>query len=241
MNVRNFIAGGLLACAPLAHAIDLDTDFTLEAKVGIFSDYRTRGISQTQNDPALQGSLTLAHSSGLYAGVWSSNVDFGYGSSTRQELDYYAGYFWQVSDDVTLDTSYIKYVYPRQGDFNYGEYHAELRAWGVLLGGNYSDNFNGDQAMLYSYVGYAMQLPNDIGLETRYGRNDYKDPSWFANDGSSRDAYYEWQVKLSRMMLSLDWSVSYIDTDLSKAECASYLGFNDICSATVVASVGKSF
>ncbi|QXI36396.1 TorF family putative porin [Pseudomonas xantholysinigenes] len=241
MNLRNFIGGGLLACAPLANAIDLDVDFSLEAKIGVFSDYRTRGISQTQNDPALQGSLTLAHSTGLYAGVWSSNVDFGFGNSTRQELDYYAGYFWQVSDDVTLDTSYIKYVYPRQGNFNYGEYHAELRAWGVLLGGNYSDNFNGDQAMFYSYAGYAMQLPYDISLETRYGRNDYKDPSWFANDGSSRDAYHEWQVKLSRMMLSLDWSVSYIDTDLSQAECASYLGFNDICSATVVASVGKSF
>lgn len=241
MRPRTFIAGGLLVCTPFAHAIELNDDFSLEAKVGIFSDYRTRGISQTQNDPALQGSLTLAHSSGLYAGVWSSNVDFGFGSRTRQELDYYAGYFWQISDDVTLDTSYIKYVYPRQGNFNYGEYHAELRAWGVLLGGNYSDDFNGDQSMLYNYVGYGTLLPHDIGLEVRYGRNDYKDPSWFANDGSSRNAYHEWEVELSRTMLSLDWSLSYIDTNLSQAECASYLGFKDVCSATLVASVSKGF
>ena len=241
MTPRNLIAGGLFACAPLVHAIDLSEDLSLEAKAGIFSDYRTRGISQTQNDPALQGSLTLAHASGLYVGAWSSNVDFGFDSRTRQELDYYAGYFWQISDDVTLDTSYIKYVYPRQGDLNYGEYHAELRAWGVLLGGNYSDNFNSDQSMLYSYVGYATQLPYDVGLEVRYGRNDYKDPSWFANDGSSRSAYHEWEVELTRNMLSLDWSVSYIDTDLSKAECSSYMGFRDVCSATVVASVGKTF
>ena len=186
-------------------------------------------------------SLTLAHASGLYAGVWSSNVDFGFGSSTRQELDYYAGYFWQINDDVTLDTSYIKYVYPRQGNFNYGEYHTELRAWGVLLGGNYSENFNGDQSMLYSYVGYTTLLPFDTDLLVRYGRNDYKDPSWFANDGTSRDDYHEWEVKLTRTMLSLDWSVSYIDTDLSENECASYLGFKDVCSATVVAAVSKTF
>lgn len=241
MTLRNLIAGGLLACAPQAHAIDLNDDFSLEAKAGLFSDYRTRGISQTQNDPALQGSLTLAHASGLYAGVWSSNVDFGFGSSTRQELDYYAGYFWQINDDVTLDTSYIKYVYPRQGNFNYGEYHTELRAWGVLLGGNYSDNFNGDQSMLYSYVGYTTLLPYDTDLLVRYGRNDYKDPSWFANDGTSRDDYHEWEVKLTRTMLSLDWSISYIDTDLSESECASYLGFKDVCSATVVAAVSKTF
>lgn len=241
MTVRNLIAGGLLICTPLAHAITLNDDLSLEAKAGLFSDYRTRGISQTQNDPALQGSVTLAHSSGLYTGVWSSNVDFGFGSSTRQELDYYAGYFWQINDDVTLDTSYIKYVYPRQGNFNYGEYHAELHAWGVLLGGNYSDNFNGDQSMLYSYVGYTTLLPYDTELRVRYGRNDYKDPSWFSNDGASRDDYHEWEVKLTRTLLSLDWSVSYIDTDLSESECASYLGFKDVCSATVVASVSKTF
>ncbi|MDF2795096.1 MAG: hypothetical protein K0S85_2849 [Pseudomonas orientalis] len=241
MTLRNLIAGGLLACAPLAFAIDLNEGFSLEAKTGIFSDYRTRGISQTQNDPALQGSLTLAHSSGLYAGVWSSNVDFGFASSTRQELDYYAGYFWQINDEVTLDTSYIKYVYPRQGNFNYGEYHAELRAWGMLLGGNYSDNFNGAQSMLYSYVGYTTLLPYETDLLVRYGLNDYKDPSWFANDGSNRDQYHEWELKLTRTMLSLDWSVSYIDTDLSESECASYLGFRDVCSATVVASISKGF
>lgn len=241
MNPRILIAGGLLACAPLTQAIEISEDFSLEAKAGIFSDYRTRGISQTQNDPAVQGSLTLNQASGLYVGVWSSNVDFGYGSRTRQELDYYAGYFWQVSDDVTLDTSYIKYAYPRQSSFNYAEYHTELRAWGVLLGANYSDDFNGDQSMLYSYVGYRMMLPYDVGMDVRYGRNDYKDPSWFANDGASRDAYHEWEVKFSRTMLSLDWAVSYIDTDLSRAECASYLGFKDVCSATVVASVGKTF
>src|SRR5690606_14291044 len=55
MTPRDLIAGALLACAPLVHAIDLNDDFSLEAKAGIFSDCRTRGISQTQNDPALQG------------------------------------------------------------------------------------------------------------------------------------------------------------------------------------------
>ncbi|MBA1204388.1 hypothetical protein G7009_21960 [Pseudomonas capeferrum] len=241
MTPRNLIAGGLLFCAPLAHAIDLGEHFILEAKAGLFSDYRTRGISQTQNDPALQGSLTLLHSSGLYVGLWSSNVDFGFGSRTRQEQDYYAGHFWQISDDVTLDTSYIKYVYPRQSALNYGEYHMELRAWGVLLGGNYSDDFNRDQSMLYSYIGYVTQLPYDTGLQVRYGRNDYKDPSWFSGDGGSRGAYQEWEVKFSRTMLSLDWSLSYIDTDLSQAECANYMGFEDVCTATVVMSIGKAF
>jgi hypothetical protein len=35
--------------------------------------------------------------------------------------------------------------------------------------------------------------------------------------------------------------LSYIDTDLSKNQCTSNYGFDDVCSATVVASVSKSF
>ena len=54
--------------------------------------------------------LTLTHSSGLYLGAWSSNVDFGGGLKTRQEIDYYAGWLWQATDEVNLDLGYLKYA-----------------------------------------------------------------------------------------------------------------------------------
>ncbi len=227
--------------APAVQAIELNQDFSLELNAGIYSDYRTRGISQTQNDPALQGSATLLHSSGLYAGVWSSNVDFGYAIHTRQEVDYYAGYYWQINDDIVLDLSYIDYAYPRQSDFNYGEYHVELNVYGAFLGGNYSDDLAGDQSYLYSYLGYRAELPLELGLELRYGQVDYKDPVFFSVNGDDRSSYHEWEAKLSRSLFELDWSLSYVDTDLSKAECASYNGFDDLCSATVVVGVSKTF
>ncbi|MCY1279368.1 hypothetical protein D9M68_335040 [compost metagenome] len=235
------LAGSLLASWTPAQAIELDDDFSLALEAGLFSDYRTRGISQTQNDPAIQGSATLMHASGLYLGVWSSNVDFGFGSRTRQELDYYAGYYWQISDDIALDVSYIDYVYPRLSDFNYSEYHADLNVYGARLGAYYSDDLAGDQSMLYSYLGYGTTLPWDVGAEVRYGVVDYKDPLLVSRGGSARDSYHEWEAKLSRTLLGLDWSLSYIDTDLSEAECASYMGFDDVCSATVVAGVSRSF
>ena len=234
------LAAGLLA--PAAQAIELNQNLFLELNAGLYSDYRTRGISQTQNDPALQGSATLLHGSGLYLGVWGSNVDFATPfDGTRQELDYYAGYYWQISDAIALDASYIKYVYPGQGDFNYAEYHAELSAYGAFVGGNYSDDMAGDQSYLYGYAGYRAELPWDLDLELRLGQVDYKDPVFFSNSGDDRDGYREWEAKLSRSLFELDWSLSYIDTDLSQAECASFNGFDDVCSATVVAGVSKTF
>lgn len=233
--------GTALAPWSLAQAITLSDDFSLGLEAGLLSDYRSRGISQTLGDPALQGSVTLMHSSGLYAGTWSSNVDFGYGSATRQELDYYLGYFWQISDDVALDVAYYDYTYPRQNGLNYSEYYAQLSAYGVSLGGYYSDDVGGDQSMLYSYIGYGATLPYEVSLDARYGHADYKDPIWVSATGATRNSYDEWEVKLSKEVFALTWSLSYIDTDLSAAECFNYMGFDDVCSATLVAGVNKSF
>lgn len=236
-----FWVGCGLAPWSMAKAITLNDDFSLVLDAGLLSDYRSRGISQTQGDPALQGALTLMHSSGVYAGAWSSNVDFGYASATRQELDYYLGYFWQINDEVALDVAYFQYTYPRQSDLNYSEYYAQLSAYGLSLGGYYSDDIAGDQSMLYSYLGYALSLPYELALDLRYGHADYKDPLWVSAAGHTRDSYDEWEVKLSKSLFDLTWSVSYIDTDLSASECFNYMGFDDVCSATVVAAVSKTF
>lgn len=240
----------VLACAafsPLAgNALPLNDDFSLLGTLGIYSDYRSRGISQTQGDPAVQASATLLHNAtGLYVGAWTSNVDFGYGLKTRQELDYYAGWYYQINDNVSLDSGYVKYSYPKEGQFNQSEWYSTLSAYGFKASVNYSNDApiagRKDQSTLYSYVGYETQLPFEVGLELRYGINDYKDPVWIDNNGSGRDSYHEWEVKLSRELLSLNWSLSYVDTDLSKAECMNYLGFDDECSASVVAGVSKKF
>lgn len=239
--VKMGLAALLLAPWGMTQAVTLNDDFSLDLNIGAYSDYRSRGQSQTQNDPALQGSATLSHSSGLYAGLWSSNVDFGYDTTTRQEIDYYLGYFWQINDDVSLDLAYYKYEYPNQAGFNYNETYARLSAYGAYIGGYYSDNFGGEDSYLYSYVGYETSLPMDIGLDLRFGLADYKDPVWVDDDGDDRDSYHEWQVGLSKTLLELDWSLSYVDTDLSDEECYNYNGFDDVCDATLVLGVSKSF
>ena len=40
------------------------------------SDNVSRGISDTAGDPAIQGAFDYSHDSGIYAGLWASNVKF---------------------------------------------------------------------------------------------------------------------------------------------------------------------
>ncbi|EJM67629.1 hypothetical protein PMI30_02093 [Pseudomonas sp. GM50] len=246
MNVRSALTLASLVLAPLtSQALTLNDNFSLDMTLGVVSDYRTRGISQTLGDPAVQAGATLVHSSGLYIGAWTSNVDFGGPYKTRQELEYYAGYYWQATEAISLDLGYLKYDYPKEGQFNMSEVYAVLDVYGVKLGANYSNDtpnfFGEDQDTLYTYLSYKIELPAEIGLDLRVGRNDVKDPAFWSANGESRDAYAEWEAKLTRDFVGVTWGLSYIDTDLSKSECASWYGYGDLCTATVVASASKTF
>jgi uncharacterized protein (TIGR02001 family) len=245
MKAFTLFALGSLSLLPLSsQAIVLNDDFSLLVDVNLASDYRSRGISQTQGDPALQVGATLAHSSGLYVGAWTSNVDFGGGLKTRQEIDYYGGWLWQATDDVSLDLGYLKYTYPKESQFNQSEVYGVLSLYGVKLGVDYSNDAPGiesKQNSLYSYVGYERELPYGVGLKLRYGDMDFKDPQLYSSSGEAEDSYREWEVKLTHELVGVTLGLSYVDTDLSKSQCASNWGFEDVCSATVVASVSKSF
>jgi len=70
---------------------------------------------------------------------------------------------------------------------------------------------------------------------------DYKDDVLISSSGKTRSRYNEWEAKISKELLNLNWSLAYIDTDISDSECANFLGFDDVCDATIVASIGKSF
>lgn len=80
----------------------------------ITSDYRFRGISQTQNAPAIQGGVDYSNASGLYVGNWNSSVSSQlYTNGAGMESDLYAGFKKEVMKDVTVDVGSMNYFYPR--------------------------------------------------------------------------------------------------------------------------------
>jgi uncharacterized protein (TIGR02001 family) len=82
--------------------------------LGLTSDYRFRGISQSQNAPAVQGGIDYAHSSGLYIGNWNSSVSSQvYTNGAGVESDLYAGYKKDVYKGITIDVGSYNYFYPR--------------------------------------------------------------------------------------------------------------------------------
>ncbi|MBW2389228.1 MAG: hypothetical protein JRG89_12425, partial [Deltaproteobacteria bacterium] len=100
------------ASASLAMADEEEASLPGEfsANIAFTTDYVYRGISQTSEDVALQSTLDWNHESGVYLGVWGSNIDFKDGSS-QLELDIYGGYANEY-EGISYDVMILGYVYP---------------------------------------------------------------------------------------------------------------------------------
>lgn len=112
--VHALVLVGLVGAPTFALAAKPASPHTLTGNITLTSDYVFRGVSQTQNGPAIQGGFDYAHSSGFYAGTWASNVDWvsqGYKTNNSMEIDLYGGYKGSVGD-VGYDVGAITYYYP---------------------------------------------------------------------------------------------------------------------------------
>lgn len=92
---------------------------TFTGNVGLVTDYRFRGISQTYKQPAIQGGFDYSHASGFYLGTWASSVSGNlYPGGAAMEWDFYGGYKWEPVKDLGLDVGLLHYNYPGSRYYN---------------------------------------------------------------------------------------------------------------------------
>lgn len=90
---------------------------TVSYNVGVTSDYVWRGVTQTDENAAIQGGIDYTNGM-FYAGTWASNVDFG--GKADYELDLYAG-VKPIAGNFTFDIGVLAYLYPQEDDLNFEE------------------------------------------------------------------------------------------------------------------------
>lgn len=233
----------LLSVAPLCFCLaaasaqaedSIPGDFS--TTIGFVSEYSFRGIAQSDEGPAVQGSIDWAHDSGFYAGVWASNVEF---EDASIETDIYAGYSGDING-LTYDVGGIYYAYPgADSDLDYDFIEASLALgydFGPLaLSGsvNYSPDYfasSGDATYVAGNVDVPLPfLPFDMAANASVGHQWIDDNSSFGVPD-----YTDWGIGLSANVEGFDLGVRYIDTDLDHDECA------DGCGERVIVSLSKS-
>lgn len=107
--LATLLCAGLLS-AGAAHA-------EVSGSITLTSDYLFRGITQTDEQPALQGGVEWAHDSGFYVGTWGSSISWLSDSdpdiSSQLELDGYVGFRGDFGDSgFGYDVGAVYYWYP---------------------------------------------------------------------------------------------------------------------------------
>ncbi len=214
---RAGITAALLAAVSAAHA---ETD--ISGNVALTSDYKFRGISQSDGSPAIQGGFDVSFAPGFYLGAWASSVDFDSndGLDGSLEVDYYAGWSNTVGDSgIGLDVGYIYYDYPGDNgvEGDYQEVYLGASWHDLSLQVNYSDDYYAETGdFWYLSADYSVALADNVSLGLHAGYNMLDKNGGFL--ATAEDAFTDYSVALTYAWGGVDLSLAYTGTDLNDAD-----------------------
>lgn len=237
----------LLTLGVAAHA-----EITTSGSVALTTDYMFRGISQTSESAAIQGSFTVADSSGVYFTAWASslsadatvvpataNTPVGNGGIEVDTLLGYAG----STDSFDYDVGVMRYNYPQDNNtlgggknIAYNEVYASVSAAGAKLGVAYSDDYFAESGKFYyTFLDYGMDITDDVSAMVHVGWNKFERSGGFLAGGNSSE-YFDYKAALATEVKGLGVELAYIGAD-SIAEAA----YGDGAQGRAVLTVSKSF
>lgn len=226
-SFKNLILLSTFGAAIIASPAMAQNEVQLSGNVGIYSDYRFRGVSLSDEDFAIQGGLDLSYGS-FYLGSWGSSIESFNGAET--ELDLYGGVQKEFGG-VNFSAGFLLFLFPGADDSNYveitGSASKDFDFAQVSLGFNYApdqDNI-GDQDNIYLYSGLSAPVgETPFSLDIGFGYED----------GAFGNHKLDWYVGTSASFYGMNFGLRYIDTDAGDQ-------FGTTADATVVFSIGASF
>lgn len=218
---------------------------TVTGGVTLASQYRFRGISLSDEKAAIQGTATLNHESGFYAGFWASSLDgFGELGGSNVELDLYGGYKTAIGGGFTLDAGLLYYAYPGStgGDFEFIEPYANISGTvgpaTAKVGVAFAPSQAGlaDNSNIYIFGDLAAAIPSTpVTIKGHLGYSKGDTPLTPSGD------YADWLIGADYVWKNLTLGVAYVDTDLTSAQAALGGATKDIVDSAVVFSLTASF
>lgn len=221
--------------------------------ITLASDYLFRGISQTDNHPAIQGSLEYGYEPwGVYLGTWASNVN-SMTSDGEIEIRWLGGlrgdlaatgiawdlgvvYYHYPGDDLEPEKDYVE---PKLGLSH--EFAGLPLTPRVSASVHYSPDFYleaGDAVYVDGTVGMSLPYGFSLAFHVGYQTVDAVDIADLDVDGDDSESYLDWRVGISKEVLGFGLDVSYWDAENEEVFCG--LGSQN-CRGTVVGTISRKF
>jgi len=228
MPVRRLLATSLVVASAWSatpafaqYATEPPSDIIVSGYVQGVTDYRFRGISRSDGDVAVQGSINVDHASGFYVGAWASSL---HDTPVRgqAEVDLYAGWSGEVASGLTADGGLLYYAFPDGdvGDASIWEPYASLTASlgpatakvGIKYAWDQDSLGGGDNLYLYTDLGAS--VPNmPVSLTAHLGYTDGAlSPKRLT--GSGTGGGFDWSLGASYSIVrNLSVGASYVGVE----------------------------
>lgn len=236
--MKTFICATLVAAGLTFPLMSSAGEFS--GNVTLTTDYAFRGISQSNEDAALQGGFDYEADNGFYTGVWASSIDFGDGDGSELEIDLYTGFNGNFTDALGWNVQVLYYLYPEQprgANYDFWELSA---GWSYDFGGPsiwgnvaYSpDYFAASDSAVYSSGGLDVPIWENFSTSINAGYQVIDDNAAFGTPD-----YWDWGVAFTYAVAGFDITLAYTDTDLDTTDC---FGGSELCADRAILSVGRS-
>jgi uncharacterized protein (TIGR02001 family) len=222
---------------------------TVAGTAALTSDYTFRGLSQTNQDPAIQAGFEWAHESGIYAGAWGSNVSWlsdlssaGTPISNSLELDLYAGYRGAFTDTCKYDVGVLYYWYPGDYPDAFNRPYTTEIYFGIsysFLSAKYfhsvTDLFGFAESDNSGYI----DLAANYEFSPSWVLNAHVGRQWIEENGDFE--YTDWKVGVTKNFDG-GWSVAlaYVDTNADESLYTNPQG-NYVGDSTAVVTLARAF
>ena len=144
------------------------------------SNYIWRGLTQTENEAAVQGGIDYSGDNGFYIGTWASNVNYGPSDVYSYEHDVYAGFAFDTGA-ISWDVGYLYYNYDKEANFDFGEVYVGAGIGGFSAKLNVLANTEADEEegqdfgfgeAYYLSLDYGFEIGNGVGIGLHIGHHD---------------------------------------------------------------------
>jgi uncharacterized protein (TIGR02001 family) len=172
-----FAIASALACAGASAQTDADADasYSVTGNVALTTDYMFRGLTQTWGGPAIQGGGDLTMKNGFAAGFWASSISDKSYPGASLELDVYANYGTQITDDWSWRVGLYSYLYPNG---NLDDVGLPSRSFNTV-------EANASLTWKWLTLKYSDSLTDYFGIDTEQGyRGDSKGTGYLELDAA---------------------------------------------------------
>jgi len=210
----------------------------LSFNVGLASEYRYRGISQSRLQPALQGGADYDAGNGFYLGTWGSTIKWikDSGGNGDVEIDIYGGYKKEVAPGLTLDVGLLQYVYPSNA---LNPSANTLEVYGALTFSVFTAKYSHSTGNLFgvpnsSGSGY-LDLSATLDLGEGFTLTPHVGHQRVHNSGAL--SYTDYALTLNKDYAGITWGAAVIGTNTD----AYSGGGKNLGQSTLVLSLKKTF